>query len=85
MSKQLEERIRELESRIEKLHTNRQILLGIIGLLERESKTRIMQFETRNDWLRKKNRHYERAIMRRNIRILELKDQLCEQTGGKER
>lgn len=73
---QLEARIRELESRIDKLHINRRLLLEMIDAMEKESQTKRVEMETKNCRLRRDNCRYARTIMARNIRILELEERL---------
>jgi predicted RNase H-like nuclease (RuvC/YqgF family) len=72
----LEERIRELESRIDKLHMNRRLLLDIIDSMEQDYQAKLMDLETKNSQLQRVNCRYARAIMARNARILELEEQL---------
>ena len=78
MNQKLEDRIRELEGRIDKLHMNRRLLLDIIEVMGQESQARLTDLEIKNSRLQKDNCRYARTIMARNTRILELEDQIKE-------
>lgn len=79
----LQARIRELEDKVEALRISRRVLMNLIDALEREKREQLSQLEMQNDRLQKNNCRYARAIMYRNVRIIELEEQLRMLASGK--
>lgn len=73
---ELRERIRELEDKVEALRISRRVLMNLIDSLEREKKDQLLRLESRNDKLQRLNYRYAKALMHRNVRIIELEKQL---------
>jgi tRNA isopentenyl-2-thiomethyl-A-37 hydroxylase MiaE len=72
----LRARIRELEDKVEALRISRRVLMNLIDSIEKEKRERLMHLENINDRLQKNNCRYARAIMCRNVKILQLEEKL---------
>ncbi len=74
--KELRDRVRQLEERVQGLRVSRRILMNLINAQERERRARIHHLEQENERLQQRTTRYARAVLERNIRILRLEDAL---------
>ncbi|VBB06001.1 Hypothetical protein LUCI_1212 [Lucifera butyrica] len=72
----LKMRVQELENKVAALRISRRVLMNLIDTLEKEKRERLAILESQNEKLQKNNCRYARAIMYRNVRIVELEEQL---------
>lgn len=80
---ELRTRVRELEDKVEALRISRRVLMTLIDSLENDKKDSMARLTDQNERLQKNNRRYARAIMCRNIRIIELENQLSLVKNGR--
>lgn len=73
---ELRARINELEDKVEALRISRRVLMNLIDSLEKDKREQLLRLEVQNEKLQKNNCRYARAIMYRNVRIIELEDQI---------
>lgn len=74
--RELRNRVRLLEERLQGLRTSRRILMNLIAAQEREKRSRIERLEAENGRLLKRSARYARAVLERNIRIVRLEESL---------
>ncbi len=76
VTEELRARVRELEEKVEALRISRRVLMNLIDSLENEKREQLSKLNTQVEKLQQNNCRYAKAIMRRNIRITELEEQL---------
>lgn len=74
--RELRNRVRLLEERLQGLRTSRRILMNLIAAQEREKRSRIQRLEEENGRLQQRSARYARAVLERNIRIVRLEETL---------
>lgn len=68
----LNNRVRELEDKVDALRISRRVLMNLIDTLEKEKKEQVQKLQSLNEKLQKNNCKYAKALMYRNMRINEL-------------
>jgi DNA repair exonuclease SbcCD ATPase subunit len=82
---ELRTRVRELEDKVEALRISRRVLMTLIDSLEKDKKDSVSRLTDENERLQRNNSRYARTIMCRNIRIIELENQLRSITNGRQK
>jgi DNA repair exonuclease SbcCD ATPase subunit len=85
VTEELRARVRELEEKVEALRISRRVLMNLIDSLENEKREQLAKLSSRVEKLQQNNCRYAKAIMRRNIRITELEEQLRLVSAAKNR
>ncbi|WP_066635433.1 translation initiation factor 2 [Desulfolucanica intricata] len=72
----LQQRVHELEEKIEQLRLSRRVLMNLVEKLEREKSGFVTRLEKENRKLHMNNCRYAKYLLRKNRQIMELKTQL---------
>ena len=72
----LEQRIRELEEKIDHLRFSRRVLMNLIERLERDKWGSLDKLERENKKLQLNNSKYAKSLLRKNRQIMELETKL---------
>ncbi len=74
----LQNRIQELENKVDQLRLSRRVLMNLVEKIEREKNSILSKLERENKKLTKSNYRYARSILHKNRRIVELESKLSE-------
>lgn len=72
----LEQRIKELEERIEHLRFSRRVLMNLIEKIEKDKWDILAKLEKQNKKLQVNNSRYARTLLRKNRQIIEMETKL---------
>ncbi len=72
----LEQKILELEERVDHLRFSRRVLMNLIERLEREKWGSLAKLERENKKLQLNNSRYAKSLLRKNRQIMELETKL---------
>ncbi|MBU7005243.1 translation initiation factor 2 [Phosphitispora fastidiosa] len=75
-SKLLEDRIRELEGKIEHLRFSRRVLMNLIERIEKDKCDILTKLEKENRKLQKNNSRYAQTLLNKNRQIIEMETKL---------
>jgi len=75
----LQQRVRELEAKVEQLRLSRRVLMNLIEKMEKDKSCFQARLEKENRRLHRNNYRYARWLLRKNLRIMELESRLREQ------
>jgi predicted RNase H-like nuclease (RuvC/YqgF family) len=75
-SQSCEERIKELENKIEHLRFSRRVLMNLIERMEKDKWEILNKLEKENKKLQKNNSKYARTLLRKNRQIIEMETKL---------
>lgn len=75
-SKFLEQRVRELEDKVENLRFSRRVLMNLIERVEKDKWELLARLEKQNKKLQKNNSRYARTLLRKNRQIIEMETKL---------
>ncbi len=72
----LEQRVKDLEERIEHLRFSRRVLMNLIEKIERDKWDILSKLEKENKKLQVNNSRYARTLLRKNRQIIEMETKL---------
>jgi predicted RNase H-like nuclease (RuvC/YqgF family) len=75
----LQQRINELEEKIEHLRVSRRVLMNLVERIEREKSGFVNKLEKENRRLQYNNYRFAKSILNKNRRILELQSQISDE------
>ncbi|OAT86767.1 translation initiation factor 2 [Desulfotomaculum copahuensis] len=74
----LQQRVQELEAKVEQLRLSRRVLMNLIEKMEKEKIYFQTRLEKENRKLHRDNYRYARWLLKKNLRIMELESRLQE-------
>ncbi|HWI54406.1 MAG TPA: translation initiation factor 2 [Desulfobacteria bacterium] len=72
----LEQRVKDLEERIEHLRFSRRVLMNLIEKIEKDKWDILAKLEKQNKKLQVNNSRYARTLLRKNRQIIEMETKL---------
>ncbi|MEG6523435.1 translation initiation factor 2 [Desulfotomaculum sp. 1211_IL3151] len=72
----LQNRIKELEEKVEQLRLSRRVLMNLIEKIEKDKSLFVSKLEKENRKLHKNNYRYAQNLIQQNRRIVELQNRL---------
>ena len=72
----MQNRIEELEQRVEHLRVSRRVLMNLVEKLEKEKNCVLTKLEKENRKLQRHNALYAQTLLIKNRRIMELEEQM---------
>lgn len=72
----LEQRVKELEDRVENLRFSRRVLMNLIERVEKDKWDVLSKLEKQNKKLQKNNSRYARTLLCKNRQIIEMETKL---------
>lgn len=72
----LQNRIKELEEKVEQLRLSRRVLMNLIEKIEKDKSLFVSKLEKENRKLHKNNYRYAKNLIQQNRRIVELQNRL---------
>lgn len=71
-----DDRVKELEEKIENLRFSRRVLMNLIERMEKDKSDILSRLEKENKKLQKNNVRYARTLLRKNRQIIEMETKL---------
>lgn len=75
-NKMLENRLKELEDKVENLRFSRRVLMNLIERIEKDKWDQLTKLEKENKKLHKHNSRFARTLLRKNRQIIEMETKL---------
>ncbi|MBO8137463.1 MAG: translation initiation factor 2 [Desulfotomaculum sp.] len=77
----LQNRVQELEGKVEQLRLSRRVLMNLIEKIEREKNELLSKLERENRKLHQSNYRYAKWLLNKNKKIVELESKLTDKSS----